>query len=229
MRDRAGLAGPRPLPKLEPVRLRLLQGTIAIVLGFVTVALVVDQRLYFGLDARRLDLVLSTISGIVALAVAVLGFVRSREARDAAALYDGAAFLLLAIANGTHVAVIVAGAGDAVGLDRDAPHAAPLYVGALVRVVSAALLVAGAWRHLRQRRFTGLQRLTVMVLPTLVVALLTIGIVASRRPLIHSSTCRPTARQRPRVMRRPSAALPSLPSTSLASDSSQSQPSCDHG
>ena len=179
VRERVRFAGSAMLLSGRPERLRLVQGAMVVVLGAVTLALVVDHRLVFAVGRPSLDLALDTSSAIVALAVAIVGFVRAREALDAPALYDGAAFLLLAVANTAHIGLAVAGLDSGAGLDPASATVAPLYAAGLVRDGSALLLLAGALPVLRSRRYSPRQRIAVLVLPTVVVGALCLAVAAT--------------------------------------------------
>lgn len=102
--------------------------------------------------APSLDLVLDTLATAVMIGVAALGWIRWRQRVEPVALFQSAAFLVLAIANGLMVALVVSGGDGQAGLGPADPSQAPLYLFTSARVVAAVLLVIGglaSWRSWR--------------------------------------------------------------------------------
>jgi signal transduction histidine kinase len=158
-------------------RVRALQALVALVLGALTLAIATEPGVGFSIASSELDLVVHTLVALVALAVANLGYVRSRESGDSAALFDGAAFLLAGILNATQVTLVVTGLSTAAGLDPANPRPLPMYAAAVARVVIASLLLLGAVPALRARRARSTARI-VFVAPTAVFLAAVLGLAA---------------------------------------------------
>jgi signal transduction histidine kinase len=124
--------------------------------------------------APALDIVLDTVATLVTLAVGALAWVRYREGGEAVALFQSAAFLVLATANGSTMVLATTGFDGGGGSTLTAPGQAPMYVFTLSRLLAATLLVMGGVEALRRRRpRPGGPFLAVMVLGAVaVVALL---------------------------------------------------------
>lgn len=102
--------------------------------------------------APPLDLVLDTLTTVVTLAVAALGWVRFRQGGEPTAALQAAAFLVLAAANGLTVTLVVTGLDRQAGMTLAAPGQAPLYDFTIARMFAAALLVLGGLGSLRAWR-----------------------------------------------------------------------------
>jgi signal transduction histidine kinase len=128
----------------------LVVAVVSLTLG--AAASVVVPGLSTRIVAPSLDLVLDTVTTLVTLSVAALAWVRYRERGEPAALFQSAAFLMLAVANGSAVALVVTGLDARVGSALSAPGQGPLYVFTLARLLASGLLVAGSLEALRHRR-----------------------------------------------------------------------------
>ena len=102
--------------------------------------------------APSLDLVLDTLTTVVTLSVALLGWVRFRERGAPIAVFQTAAFLVLAITNGFSVALVITGFDRQAGMALAAPGQGPLYDFTVARLIAAALLVLGGLGSLGMRR-----------------------------------------------------------------------------
>ncbi|MHB8959721.1 MAG: sensor histidine kinase [Candidatus Limnocylindrales bacterium] len=102
--------------------------------------------------APPLDLVLDTLTTVVTLAVAVLGWARFRQRGEPIAPMLAAAFLVLAIAHGLALTLAVTGLDRQAGMTLAAPGQAPLYDFTLAQLFAAALLVLGGIGSLRAWR-----------------------------------------------------------------------------
>ena len=158
--------------RAEP--LNVVIAAVAAALSLGTVAFVLVPGLRARVEAPSLDLVLDTITTVVTLTVAVLAWVRFRQGGQAVALFQTAAFLVLAIANSFEVALATAGLDARAGLALASPGQAPLYDFTMARVFAAALLVTGSMASLHGRRVDHSR--TVVVVPA-VAMLLMIGLV----------------------------------------------------
>lgn len=131
------------LPPASPDRLDRLDRRIAAVTSILLVTLVV--ALLPGVSVRvvapGLDLVLDTVTALVALAVAALAWAR-HDHRRPSVLLEAAAFIVLAAASAS-AAVTALGILDASRSPGPAPFSeASLYVGVAARILAAGLLVA---------------------------------------------------------------------------------------
>jgi signal transduction histidine kinase len=102
--------------------------------------------------APQLDLVLDTLTTVVTIGIAALGWARYRQGGEPVAAFQAAAFLVLAIANSLNVALVMLGLDARAGMALTAPGQAPPYVSTVMRLVAAWLLVAGGMASLRWRR-----------------------------------------------------------------------------
>ncbi len=131
----------------------LIAVVAVLALGGVASALMIGPHVR--VVAPSLDLVLDTVTTLVTVAVAALGWVRYREHGKSAGLFQAAAFIVLALANGSCVVLALTGLDARTGLTLAAPGQASLYVFTLTRLLAAGLLVAGsleALRHHHPRR-----------------------------------------------------------------------------
>ncbi len=120
-------------------------------LGAGGMASLAVPALHVQVVAPTFDLVLDSLTTFVTLSVAVLSGLRYRQRTEPIALFQAAAFLVLALANGLTVALTVVGLDGRVGLALTAPGQAPLYVFTVARLLAAALLVTGGLDALRPR------------------------------------------------------------------------------
>jgi signal transduction histidine kinase len=164
------------LMALVPAALAL--GTLAILFGSNAAPVIVNERLALGID------VLATL---VAVAVAVLGWIRYREARDEAALWRGSALLVLGSLNAFTVAIAILGWERAFGFSVDDPGQLPLWLTVLPRAAAAALLVVAGLAALGRfsaRRLPGALILWLPAILVLGVAVLAAGFQYALLPLI---------------------------------------------
>jgi signal transduction histidine kinase len=101
--------------------------------------------------APSLDLVLDSLTTVVSLFVAVLAWVRFRQFGAPIAMFQAAAFLVLAISNGLTVVLVTAGIDGDAGFSSAAPGQAALYDFTFAHVFAASLLVLGGVASLRRR------------------------------------------------------------------------------
>lgn len=121
----------------------------AVTLGALTAASIVAPGLQVRLFAPALDLVLDTITTMVTLAVTALAWARYEKSREAAALFQAAAFLVLAISNVVPLMLVASGLDAQAGLALAAPTQAPLYDFTLGHLYAGVLLVLGGLASLR--------------------------------------------------------------------------------
>ena len=119
----------------------VLIGTV-LVLGVATVAILVFPAIQTRVVSPALDLSFDTVAVVVTSLLTVLSWIRYCERREPFALFESAAFLVLAVAN-MHAVL------GTIGLDLRAPLLAiepeqhELYVFTIARIMAAALLVIG--------------------------------------------------------------------------------------
>jgi signal transduction histidine kinase len=178
-RARAGL---RELDGLDITLLIALAG-----LGLVALVVFAVPGLPERILAPSLDLTLDSIALVVTSLVAMLAWIRFREREQPFALYQAAAFLVLAI---TYLRAVV----DTLGVDPTAPLSSDepgheqLYVFVVGRLIAAALLVIGGVSTLRLRRTARPgQVLTVAVVAAVTVALAAHPLAMAVPPLIETT------------------------------------------
>lgn len=163
--------------------IRVLQAGIVVILGSFTLLVVGDQRFSNAVAAPSTDLVLHTTAALVALAVAMLGWVRAREADDGAALLDGAAFLILGLANAIHVVLITTETSGLAGLAPTDPRAAPVAAWSVVRFVAIALILVAAVPRAREARRSTARAAAMFLAPAILALGLGLGILVEMRGL----------------------------------------------
>jgi signal transduction histidine kinase len=155
---------------------RLDTAIIALAVGLtaVTATAMIDAPLGALVESRVLDVAINVTATLVGAAVAILAWVRWRETRAPAALYESSAFLALSTVNALTLGLVFAGLDASFGLTPDRPSAGPVYLWTLARLSAAVLLVVGAVRGLRRSRPL-VPAVVVAFLPT--AALLVLGVV----------------------------------------------------
>jgi signal transduction histidine kinase len=146
---------------------------VPIALALVTFAVLANSGVAPVIVNQRLALAIDTVAALVAVAVAVLGWIRYRESGDEAALWRGSGLLVLGTMNIMTVAVTVLGIEHGFGLSLDEPGQLPLWSTVLSRGLAAALLVTAGLAAIASRPSSRLPPALVLWLP----ALLTLGIV----------------------------------------------------
>ena len=153
----------------EERRTELGIAIVPVLLTVLTLVVAFDPRVAPAVVNQPLDLVTTATGMLVAVAVAILGWVHFREGGDPATLVRAGAFLVLAAQNALLIVVMVLGIDAAFGLTLAAPGQLPLWTVIVGRGVAAALLVvagAAALRRWPARRWpAGL----VLALPALLV------------------------------------------------------------
>lgn len=126
---------------------RVLAITVAILVVTLAAGLLAGAEVR--IVAPGLDLVLDTLTTIVALAVAVLAWARFRDRGQRAALFQAAAFVVLALTYGIAAGLALVGLDAAAGIPYPPFGEGVLYVATLARLGAAALLVVGGAASLR--------------------------------------------------------------------------------
>jgi signal transduction histidine kinase len=152
VRQISGISGARAEAPTRPVAVDIALAAVVAVLVLSMAAVIAVPALEIWIVAPDLDLVLDTVTTLVALSVAALSWVDYRQRGGSVALFQAAAFLVLGIANGLGVALVVGGLGAGAGMALSAPGQAPLYVFTAARLIAAALLIVGGLCSLGDRR-----------------------------------------------------------------------------
>jgi signal transduction histidine kinase len=153
----------------EDRRLELAVAMVPVLLVLLTIVIVFDPRLAPAIVNQPLDLVTTATGMLVALAVAILGWVHFREGSDPAALVRASAFLVLAALNALLITVMVLGIDAAFGLTVEAPGQLPLWTVIVGRGVAALLFVISGVAALHRWRTARWPAALVLWLPALVV------------------------------------------------------------
>lgn len=146
------------------------------VLALVTLAILLSSNAAPVIENERLALAIDILATLVAVAVAVLGWIRYREAGDEAALWRGSALLVLGSMNAFTAAITVAGWERAFGFSLDDPGQLPLWATVVPRAAGAALLVVAGLAAIGRSR-SRLPAALVLWLPA--VAMVGIAVVAA--------------------------------------------------
>lgn len=162
----------------EDRRLELGIAAVPVLLVLLTLVIVFDPRLAPAVVNQPLDLVTSAIGLLVAIAVAILGWIHFQEGNDPSALIRASAFLVLAAQNALLIAVMVLGIDAAFGLSLEAPGQLPLWTVILSRGVAAALLGIAGVAALRRWRADTWPASLVLALPALLVTAVIVAAAA---------------------------------------------------
>lgn len=146
MRDVRGLLD--SLLGRDPTLRRFDRAIVALlgVLGAVTLVTWVDPRIPTSIINPALDVAINVTATLVGGTVAILAWIRCREARRSSALYEAAAFTALTATNALMTGLVIAGQDAAFGLAPADPGAAPVYLWSLTRLAAGSLLLVGAAR-----------------------------------------------------------------------------------
>ena len=130
-----------------PLRVSLADVVIvvtAVALGLASLVIVVDSDLKLAVVAPGLDLVINTVTTLVAASVAVLAFARFEETNSRTHAYQAAAFGVLAAAGGVFVAAVLVGGEAELGLMLDHPTQVPLWIWTVARLMAGVLFLMAA-------------------------------------------------------------------------------------
>jgi len=171
----AGCTPPSSSTWHEPVtryerRLELAIAAVPALLILLTVVILIDPRVAPAIVNQPLDLVTTATGMLVALGVAILGWVHFREGGDPAALIRASGFLVLAAQNALLVTVMILGIDAAFGLTLTAPGQLPLWTVIVGRGVAAALLVMAGVAALRGWQTARWPAALVLALPALLIS-----------------------------------------------------------
>ncbi len=128
--------------RVERLDLVMLAATVGLLAW--TVAGLLAPISQFAAVVPAFDLVFDTIGLLVTLAVAGFAWIRYRENGDMFNLFEASAFLVLAIPNAVHLAVMMADPDVAAGMSVVDQGQAPIYSFTIARITAAVLLALGA-------------------------------------------------------------------------------------
>jgi signal transduction histidine kinase len=174
----------------EDRRLELGIAAVPVLLVILTLVIVLDPRVAPAVVNQPLDLILTATGMLVALAVAILGWIHFREGGDGSALIRASAFLVLAALNALLIAVMVLGIESAFGLSLKAPGQLPVWTVILSRGTAAALLGIAGVAALRRWQSETWPAALVLALPAVLVTALIVAaasIQPSLPPLISDA------------------------------------------
>ena len=155
-------------------RAEVLMALVPTVLALITLAILLSSNRAPVIENARLALVIDILATLVAAAVAVLGWIRYREAGEQAALWRGSALLVLGSMNALTAAITVLGWERVFGFSLDDPGQLPLWATVIPRAAGATLLVVAGLAAIGRSRSARLPAALVLWLPTIVVLGLTV-------------------------------------------------------
>lgn len=187
---------PEPVTR-EDRRLELAIAMVPVLLVLLTIVILFDPRLAPAIVNQPLDLVTIATGMLVALAVAILGWVHFREGSDPAALIRASAFLVLVAHNALLLTTMALGTDAAFGLTVAAPGQLPLWAVIVGRGVAATLLVISGVAALHRWRTARWPAALALGLPALLVTAVIVVAAATQSSLpVLLDTAAVTALQR---------------------------------
>jgi signal transduction histidine kinase len=140
---------------------------VPILLAILTFLVLVEPDVQPAIVHERLALAIDAVATLVAVAVAILGWVRFREGGDEAALWRASAMVVLGTINALLATATILGVGAGIGLSLDQPGQLPLWASVLTRGLAGALLVVAGLVATGRRRSDVRRPLLVLWLPGL--------------------------------------------------------------
>jgi signal transduction histidine kinase len=138
----------------NPLELRRFDRLLAVVVVGLTLVsaatLLPGQRLE--VRSSGLDLVLNTLTALAAAGAAALAWIRYRIEREASAIYESSAFLVLFATRALLIGISIVGHPERVGLTLDSAEQWPIYGWTLARLTTASLLLLAARASLRRTK-----------------------------------------------------------------------------
>ena len=145
----------------------VLMALVPIGLALFTFLVLVEPNVQPAIVNVRLSLAIDVLATLVAIAVAVLGWVRFREGGDEAALWRASALLVLGSINALTAAATIMGVDAGFGLSLDNPGQLPLWATIVTRGLAGALLIIAGLVATGRRRGTVRQPVLVLWLPAM--------------------------------------------------------------
>lgn len=173
MRDGRGVIGKPLFKAMGPITGPLDRRTVVIatiastLLLCITLAFAAATPLRFAVFSSELDLVSHTVGTLVCGAVAALSLTRFRQDGGVEGLLQASAFVVLAVANLANTLVVTLDVDSRLGLGLGEPGQVPLYAWAVARLLTAALLAAGAVAPQRAAAHLAGWSRALLLLPTL--------------------------------------------------------------
>ncbi len=174
--DRDDPAARVEVPLSNPVELRrfdILLGVVVVVLTIGSLATLLPGP-RFVVKSQQLDLVLNTLTAVAAAGAAALAWIRYRIEREASAIFESSAFMVLFLTRALLIAVVLTGSPVRIGLTLDAPAQWPVYGWTLARVVTGMLLIFGAYATLTRAKRLPVPPLLLQLGPVIAV----LGVIA---------------------------------------------------
>jgi signal transduction histidine kinase len=174
---------PSDTPLTDPEELRrfdLVLGAAVVGLTIASLAALLPGP-RFELKSTSLDLVLNTLTAVAAAGAAALAWIRYRIEREASAILESAAFLVLFTTRALLIGVSIVGHPDRVGLTLDSAQQWPIYAWTFARLTTALLLVLAAGATLTRSKRLPIPTLALEVGPSLALLALIAMLPAAER------------------------------------------------
>ena len=165
----------------------VLMAVVPIALAIFTLLVLVEPDVQPAIFMPRLALAIDALATLVAVAVAILGWVRFREGGDEAALWRASALLVLGTINGLMATATILGAEEVFGLSLEQPGQLPLWASVITRGLAGGLLIVAGLVATGRRRQHVRRPLLVLWLPAMVATaavFLAAGLQESLPPLV---------------------------------------------
>jgi signal transduction histidine kinase len=161
----------------------LIGTAVALLMG--TAAFLWDRSLSFALLDRSADVSVNSLMVLAAASLAALALARYRESGRLAGLFQSSAFLLVGWVALVNVAVVVVKAESQFGLSLGAsPEQLPLYVSAVSRLMTGAILVIGGAAAINIVHRAPRVRQTLLM-PIIALTVVTLLLLAVRERLVN--------------------------------------------
>ena len=175
-----------------------LMALVPIALAVFTLVVLVEPGVQPAIVNLRLALAIDAVATLVAVAVAILGWVRYREGGDEAALWRASALLVLGTINALVATVTILGVETGFGLSLEEPGQLPLWASVITRGLAGGLLIVAGLVATGRRRRSVRRPLLVLWLPAMLVTaavFIAAGVPESLPPLIAPGGHRRAARR----------------------------------
>jgi signal transduction histidine kinase len=152
-------------------RAEIFMALVPSALALMTLGILVSARSAPVIENSRLALAIDILAALVAVAVAVLGWIRYREAGEGAALWRASALLTLGSLNALTAGITVLGWERAFGFSLNAPGQLPLWLTVVPRAAGAILLITAGLAAVGRSQVTRLRPLLALWLPAMLTVL----------------------------------------------------------
>jgi signal transduction histidine kinase len=171
------------LDGLRPRRFDLTLVATVVVMALVTVVVAADVDLRVVLIDRSLDLAVTSWSVLMAGGLALLTLPRYRDSGRLTLLLQVSAFSLTAAFGAFAVGVVLLHLDIDLGMTRLMPEQLPLYVTAVVRLVTALLFLLAGVAAINRLRTGNLRPRTVILAPIVIIVVLAMVVYPFRDQL----------------------------------------------